>query len=85
MQPVSITTSESAVARVVVVSMLNTWCLTMCWHNSILQGFVQYRMSGVTRVDVETLNDNLRTHGKMRLRHALRPDEAFGMIFNFDG
>lgn len=40
---------------------------------------------GVMRVDVDALNENLRTHGALRLRHAMRPDEAFGMVLNFDG
>ncbi|KAI8469124.1 MAG: HAD-like domain-containing protein [Monoraphidium minutum] len=37
------------------------------------------------RVDVDALNENLRTHGALRLRHAMRPDEAFGIVLNFDG
>lgn len=37
------------------------------------------------RVDVDALNENLRTNGALRLRHAMRPDEAFGVVVNFDG
>lgn len=36
-------------------------------------------------MDVDALNENLRVGGALRLRHAMRPDEAFGMIVNFDG
>jgi len=40
---------------------------------------------GVLRVTVDSLNESLRTNGSLRLRHAMRPDEAFGIILNFDG
>lgn len=49
------------------------------------EGFVQYFSSGPSRVDVETLNDQMRPAGALRLRHAQHPHEAFGMVFNFDG
>lgn len=50
------------------------------------EGFVQFLPAGgVLRVDVDALNENLRTHGALRLRHAMRPDEAFGIVLNFDG
>jgi hypothetical protein len=37
---------------------------------AVLQGFVQYFSSGPSRVDVETLNDQMRPAGALRLRHA---------------
>ena len=49
------------------------------------QGFLHYRSAGPLQVDVEALNDALRTHGALRLRHSMHPHEANGMIFNFDG
>eukprot|EP00882_Tetradesmus_deserticola_P008928 GHRQ01009418.1.p1 GENE.GHRQ01009418.1~~GHRQ01009418.1.p1 ORF type:complete len:383 (+),score=146.30 GHRQ01009418.1:255-1403(+) len=49
------------------------------------EGFVQYFSNGPSRVDVETLNDQMRPAGALRLRHAQHPHEAFGMVFNFDG
>jgi hypothetical protein len=33
---------------------------------------------------VDTLNEQLRTRGADRMRHSMRPDEAFGLIFNWD-
>lgn len=39
------------------------------------------RPSGcVTRVDVDTLNEQLKIKGALRLRHSHRPDEAFGEL-----
>lgn len=50
------------------------------------EGFVQFRIGAdPVRLDVDTLNETLKHKGAMRLRHALKPDEAFGMIFNFEG
>jgi hypothetical protein len=51
-----------------------------------LQGFVQFTLNGdPAHLDVDTLNERLKSKGAVRMRHALRPDEAFGMIFNYDG
>jgi hypothetical protein len=50
------------------------------------EGFVHYLPAGgVLRVDVDAMNENLRVNGALRLRHAMRPDEAFGIVLNFDG
>lgn len=50
------------------------------------EGFVQFRLSGEPLVlDVDTLNDRLKVQGAARMRHAMCPDEAFGIVFNFDG
>lgn len=50
------------------------------------EGFVHIRTDGDSyRLDVDTLNEQLQPTGALRLRHAMKPDEAFGMIFNFDG
>jgi hypothetical protein len=37
------------------------------------------------RLDVDTLNEELKIRGGARLRLLMKPDEAFGMIFDFDG
>ena len=42
------------------------------------QGFVQFRMSGATHLDVEALNQRLKSNGALRMRHAMRPDEQYG-------
>ena len=53
---------------------------------NVLQGFMQYRVSGESmHLDVDTLNEKLKLRGAERLRTAMRPDEAFGMIFCLEG
>lgn len=48
------------------------------------QGFVQFRISGENlHLDVDTLNEKLKLNGAARMRAAMKPDEAFGMIFNW--
>ncbi len=48
------------------------------------QGFVQFRLSGENlHLDVDTLNEKLKLNGAARMRAAMKPDEAFGMIFNW--
>lgn len=34
--------------------------------------------------DVDSLNEQLRSAGAARMRHAMRPDEAFGLVFCWD-
>lgn len=49
------------------------------------EGFFQFRLSGEhTHLDVDTLNEQMQIQGKQRIRHSMRPDEAFGLIFNWD-
>ena len=49
------------------------------------EGFLRFRLSGeLTRLDVDSLNEQLRIHGADRLRHSMRPDEAFGLVFEWD-
>ena len=51
-----------------------------------MQGFIQLKLSGETmHLDVDTLNERLKLKGAERMRAAMRPDEAFGMIFSWDG
>ena len=50
-----------------------------------MQGFITFPSSGgATQLDVDTLNERLRSNGAIRHRHALRPDEAHACIFTFD-
>ncbi|GAX74726.1 hypothetical protein CEUSTIGMA_g2173.t1 [Chlamydomonas eustigma] len=49
------------------------------------EGFLHYRTGGLSRLDVDTLNEKLQHRGAERLRNAQKPDEAYGMIFSFDG
>lgn len=35
-------------------------------------------------LDVDTLNERLKVQGANRMRHAMRPDEAYGMVFSLD-
>ena len=49
------------------------------------EGFFQFRLSGErTHLDVDTLNEQMQITGRQRFRHSMRPDEAFGLIFNWD-
>ncbi|KAG1659696.1 hypothetical protein FOA52_004335 [Chlamydomonas sp. UWO 241] len=48
------------------------------------EGFLQFR-SDDKRLDVDALNEALQHKGMARLKHRESPDEAFGMIFSFDG
>ena len=49
------------------------------------EGFQSYLPAGgVMRVDVDALNESLRVKGALRLRHSMRPDEAVGVVVNFD-
>ena len=36
-------------------------------------------------LDVDKLNEKLAVKGRLRLRHAMKPDEGYGMVFSFDG
>lgn len=49
------------------------------------EGFLQFRLSGEkTRLDVDTLNEALRIRGADRIRHSMRPDEAFGLLYDWE-
>ncbi|CAD7696926.1 unnamed protein product [Ostreobium quekettii] len=50
------------------------------------EGFVNCMSRGwVEKMDVDTINLKLRTRGAQRLRHAMKPDEAVGAVFAFEG
>lgn len=52
----------------------------------IVQGFSNFKIrDGMDHVDVDRLNLLMRTKGAERLRHALKPDQAIGVIFCLEG
>ena len=53
------------------------------WQLS-LQGFVEFRIGAQPlHLDVEMLNERLKLRGAHRMRTAMRPDEAYGMVFTW--
>ncbi|KAK8928445.1 hypothetical protein KSP39_PZI017818 [Platanthera zijinensis] len=48
------------------------------------EGFETFRMDGPLIVDVDYLNEKLQECFLQRVRHAMKPDEAFGLIFSWD-
>ncbi|KAL2613426.1 hypothetical protein R1flu_025118 [Riccia fluitans] len=48
------------------------------------EGFATYRPRGPLHVDVDFLNDRMRERGLQRIRYAMKPDEAFGLIYSWD-
>lgn len=48
------------------------------------EGFATFRTTGPLHVDVDFLNDRMQEKGLQRIRYAMKPDEAFGLIFSWD-
>ncbi|XP_021732181.1 5-amino-6-(5-phospho-D-ribitylamino)uracil phosphatase, chloroplastic-like isoform X1 [Chenopodium quinoa] len=48
------------------------------------EGFETFRPDGPLKVDVDFLNDKLQEGFLQRIRYAMKPDEAFGLIFSWD-
>uniref|UniRef100_A0A7C9CLR1 Sugar-terminal-phosphatase n=1 Tax=Opuntia streptacantha TaxID=393608 RepID=A0A7C9CLR1_OPUST len=48
------------------------------------EGFETFRTDGPLKVDVDFLNDRLQEGFLQRIRYAMKPDEAFGLIFSWD-
>ncbi|CAA6654642.1 unnamed protein product [Spirodela intermedia] len=48
------------------------------------EGFETFRMDGPLKVDVDYLNDKLQESFLQRIRHAMKPDETYGLIFSWD-
>ncbi|XP_039063304.1 5-amino-6-(5-phospho-D-ribitylamino)uracil phosphatase, chloroplastic-like [Hibiscus syriacus] len=48
------------------------------------QGFETFRLDGPLMVDVDYLNDRLQEGFLKRIRYAMKPDEAYGLIFSWD-
>ncbi|KAA0032417.1 pseudouridine-5'-phosphatase [Cucumis melo var. makuwa] len=48
------------------------------------EGFETFRPDGPMKVDVDFLNDRLQEGFLQRIRYAMKPDEAYGLIFSWD-
>ncbi|KAK9167974.1 hypothetical protein Syun_000114 [Stephania yunnanensis] len=48
------------------------------------EGFETFRSDGPLKIDVDFLNDKLQEGFLQRIRYAMKPDEAFGLIFSWD-
>eukprot|EP00850_Spirogloea_muscicola_P001222 SM000004S15092 [mRNA] locus=s4:1253020:1256259:+ [translate_table: standard] len=48
------------------------------------EGFATFRPTGPLHVDVDFLNDRMKERGLERIRYAMKPDEAFGLIYSWD-
>ncbi|RAL52308.1 hypothetical protein DM860_016157 [Cuscuta australis] len=48
------------------------------------EGFETFRADGLLKVDVDFLNDKLQEGFLKRIRYAMKPDEAYGLIFSWD-
>ncbi|KAB2031305.1 hypothetical protein E1A91_D05G302300v1 [Gossypium mustelinum] len=48
------------------------------------EGFETFRLDGPLKVDVDFLNDRLQEGFLKRIRYAMKPDEAYGLIFSWD-
>ncbi|KAM5556823.1 5-amino-6-(5-phospho-D-ribitylamino)uracil phosphatase, chloroplastic [Rosa sericea] len=48
------------------------------------EGFETFRPDGPLKIDVDFLNDRLQEGFLKRIRYAMKPDEAYGLIFSFD-
>ncbi|PKA67136.1 hypothetical protein AXF42_Ash004628 [Apostasia shenzhenica] len=48
------------------------------------EGFETFRLDGPLKVDVDYLNESLQACFLQRIRHAMKPDEAFGLVFSWD-
>ncbi|CAK7339932.1 unnamed protein product [Dovyalis caffra] len=48
------------------------------------EGFETFRQDGLLKVDVDFLNDRLQEGFLHRIRYAMKPDEAYGLVFSWD-
>lgn len=48
------------------------------------EGFETFRLDGPLKVDVDFLNDRLQEGFLQRIRYAMKPYEAYGLIFSWD-
>ncbi|EFJ12148.1 hypothetical protein SELMODRAFT_158239 [Selaginella moellendorffii] len=48
------------------------------------EGFSGYRPRAPLHVDVDYLNDRMQERGLQRIKYALKPDQAFGLIYSWD-
>ena len=51
-----------------------------------MQGFVNLTVTGrPVHMDVDSLNEKMAATGRLRLRHSMKPDEGYGILFSWDG
>lgn len=48
------------------------------------EGFDSFRADGPLKVDVDFLNEKLQDGFLQRIRYAMKPDEAYGLVFSWD-
>lgn len=48
------------------------------------EGFETFRSDGPLKVDVDFLNERLQEGFLKRIRYAMKPDEAYGLVFSWD-
>ncbi|XP_044461183.1 uncharacterized protein LOC123192623 isoform X2 [Mangifera indica] len=48
------------------------------------EGFETFRQDGPLKVDVDFLNERLQDGFLKRIRYAMKPDEAYGLVFSWD-
>ncbi|XP_027104196.1 5-amino-6-(5-phospho-D-ribitylamino)uracil phosphatase, chloroplastic-like [Coffea arabica] len=48
------------------------------------EGFETFRPDGPLKIDVDFLNDRLQEGFLQRIRYAMKPDEAYGLVFSWD-
>ncbi|KAE9451562.1 hypothetical protein C3L33_16550, partial [Rhododendron williamsianum] len=48
------------------------------------EGFETFRSDGLLKVDVDFLNEKLQEGFLKRIRYAMKPDEAYGLVFSWD-
>lgn len=48
------------------------------------EGFTALRGGGAISMDVDTLNESLKVRGAERMKYAMHPDQAFGLIYDLD-
>ncbi|KAK3015202.1 hypothetical protein RJ639_005411 [Escallonia herrerae] len=48
------------------------------------EGFETFRPDGPLKIDVDFLNERLQEGFLKRIRYAMKPDEAYGLIFSWD-
>ncbi|KAI8540192.1 hypothetical protein RHMOL_Rhmol09G0242800 [Rhododendron molle] len=48
------------------------------------EGFETFRSDGPLKVDVDFLNEKLQEGFLKRIRYAMKPDEAYGLVFSWD-
>ncbi|KAL0317025.1 UNVERIFIED_CONTAM: hypothetical protein Sangu_2116800 [Sesamum angustifolium] len=48
------------------------------------EGFETFRPEGPLKIDVDFLNDRMQEGFLQRIRYAMKPDEAYGLIFSWD-